>query len=588
MRVIPIALQSHLDTGATTTTYLMRIDPVSPGFPSVGCTMLDRDVVYDDGLGELRYAATTGMTPSSLKSTDSMGVDNGEMQHLLPEGDMGLSEEVLNSGAYDYAKYRIYQVNYEDLSQGHIAIGRGTLGQIRVEDGLTFWSEVTSQVKQLKVPIVEKGSKTCRATFGSQYHGTPGAEVTERFPCKKDLSALWVAGTVSAVGLETNRTFVATGFAATDGAFMPGMVRWLTGANAGRSYEIETQDAALEINLAFETMFPIEAGDGFLIRPDCTKWKDGINGCKHHFGADWRLHYRGEPDIKPADSPGVMTPGALPPAPPAPPPPPPPPPEPPPPPPPPGPPAPPPPPAPGPAPAPGPGPMALTGTVDAYAPTSFASTAGAGVGPGGAFNKNYHGRLTLTGGTSPYSVSLASGSLPAGYSLGVGEVNGNFSAFAVIPNSVLVSDSSLYTVSKSYTFALKVTDGASGEITSASQTVSYPIGLDMSAVSPGGLPADRVIRQTYNVGQAIDITVTISGGVGPLSAVALTQSEFSGVSATLVGTNQVRLQGTPTFGGLPDPWNYVMTNWWTVEDSRPGLGGKGAYVIRVKLSFNRP
>lgn len=312
MRVIPIALQAHLDTGATTTTYLMRIDPVSPGFPSVGCTMLDRDVYYDDGDGEIRYAATIGMTPSSLKSTASMGVDNGEMQHLLPEGDMGLSEEVLNGGAYDYARYRIYIVNYENLSQGHIAFGRGTLGQIRVEDGLTFWSEVTSQVKQLKVPIVEKGSKTCRATFGSQYHGTPGAEVTERFPCGKDLSTLWVESEVDEVGLESNRTFTAA-LGASDGAYMPGMVRWVTGNNAGRSYEIETQIGD-EVNLSFETMFPIQVGDTFEIRPDCTKWRDGFNGCKHHFpDGEWRFHYRGEPDIKPADSAGVITPGAVPP-----------------------------------------------------------------------------------------------------------------------------------------------------------------------------------------------------------------------------------------------------------------------------------
>lgn len=313
MRVIPIALQAHMDTGATTMTYLMRIDPVSPGFPSVGCTMLDRDVVYDDGEGVIVYAATTGMTPSSLKSTASMGVDNGEMQHLLPEGDMGLTEADLNSGAWDYAKYRLYLVNYEDLSQGHVLIGSGQLGQIRVEDGLTFWSEVTSLVKQLKVPIVQKGSKTCRATFGSQYPDSSGAEVTERFPCGKDLGPLWVSRSVSAVGLETNRTFTAAlGVAAS--TYVPGMVRWLTGANAGRSYEVETQSAGGVVNLAFETMFPIQSGDTFEIRPDCTKWKDGANGCKAHFGLDWVFHYRGEPDIKPADNAGLLTPGAVPPA----------------------------------------------------------------------------------------------------------------------------------------------------------------------------------------------------------------------------------------------------------------------------------
>jgi uncharacterized phage protein (TIGR02218 family) len=310
MRYVPPALQAHLDSGETTMTLIMRIDPVSPGFPSVGCTMLDQDIVFDDGLGELTYAATIGLTPSTLQSTSSMGVDNGEGQHLIPEGDMGISEEVLNSGAYDYAKYRLYWVNYMDLSMGKIAISRGTLGQIRVEDGLTFWSEITSLAKLLKTPMVKKSSRTCRATFGSQYIGTEGAEVTERQPCLKDLSGLWDAGTVTSVGLETNRTFTAFALGAAAAFYEPGMVKWVTGANAGRQYEVEIQDADGEISLGFETMFPIEVGDTFEIRPDCTKWPFGDNGCETHFATEWILHYRGEPYLMPQDSDAAITPGA--------------------------------------------------------------------------------------------------------------------------------------------------------------------------------------------------------------------------------------------------------------------------------------
>ena len=311
MRTVPAALQTHLDTGETTMTFIMRIDPVQPGFDSVGCTMLDQDIVYDDGLGELTYHATIGMTPSTLASTSSMGVDNGEMQHLIPEGDMGISEEVLNSGAYDYANYRIYWVNYRDLTMGHIAITRGQLGQIRVEEGLTFWNEITSLAKQLKTPVVKKSSRSCRATFGSQPIGTVGAEFTEKEPCGKDVTGLWSATkTVTAVGLETNRTFTATlGVAAA--YYEPGMVKWITGANAGRQYEVEEQDGSGVVDLAFETMFPVEVGDTFQIRKDCTKWKDEPNGCKTHFSTDWVLHYRGEPYLKPQDSDQAITPGAM-------------------------------------------------------------------------------------------------------------------------------------------------------------------------------------------------------------------------------------------------------------------------------------
>jgi uncharacterized phage protein (TIGR02218 family) len=306
MRYVPPALQAHLDTSSTGMTFVMRIDPVQPGYASVGCTKLDKDIVYDDGLGELTYSATIAMTPSALASTSSMGVDNGENQHLIPEGDMGISEEDLNRGAYDYANFRLYWLCYEDLTLGHVEITRGQLGQIRVEDGMTFWSEITSLAKLLKVPVVQKSSRTCRAQFGSQYPGTPGAEFTERFPCGKDLAALWVAGTVTSVGLETSRTFSSTGLV---GNFVPGMVKWITGDNAGRQYEVESQ-AGATIDLAFESMFPMQIGDTFEIRPDCTKWKVGANSCGVHWGADWVLHYRGEPDLKPQDSDSAVSPGA--------------------------------------------------------------------------------------------------------------------------------------------------------------------------------------------------------------------------------------------------------------------------------------
>ena len=309
MRAIPSALQAHLNSGATTVTFLMRIAPVAPGYAVVGCTQLDRDVVYDDGAGAVRYAATVGLTPSTLAATSSMGVDNGEFQHLVPEGDMGISERDLRAGAYDFATYKVYLVNYEDLSMGHALIGAGKLGQIQIEAGLTFWSEVTSRAKQLKVPITQKGSRTCRSIFGSQPLGTPGGVVTERFPCGKELSGLWQAFTVQSVGLESNRMFTVASWAAPARTFVPGMLRWTSGGNQGRSHEVEVQGALGNIELAFETMFPIQAGDAFEIRPDCTKWKDGANGCKSHFGDQWTLHYRGEPNMKPADGNTVLVPG---------------------------------------------------------------------------------------------------------------------------------------------------------------------------------------------------------------------------------------------------------------------------------------
>jgi len=311
MRAVSSALQAHLDSGSTTVTLLLRIDPVTEGYAPFGAALLDREVVYDDGDGPIAYSPLIGMVPANIVSSASMEVGNTELQHLLPEADLPISEADIAAGVYDFAWYSLYLVNYEDLSMGHIVMpaGHGQLGQMRMESGLSFWSELTELTKLLKQSIVEKDSLTCRAIFGSQPKGS-GAPVEQRFPCGKDTTGMWVEKTVTAVGAESNRTFTASALGAAAGTYVPGMVRWLTGANTGRSIEVEEQEADGTIDLTFETMFPIEVGDTFEIRPDCTKQVNGPNGCKFHFATEWVLHFRGEPLIPVADADQINAPGA--------------------------------------------------------------------------------------------------------------------------------------------------------------------------------------------------------------------------------------------------------------------------------------
>jgi uncharacterized phage protein (TIGR02218 family) len=313
MRAISPELQAHLDGGSTTVTLLLRIDPVTEGYSSIGAALLDRDVVYDDGDGEVTYVASIGMVPANITSSGGMDVGSTEFQHLLPEADLPISEADIAAGVYDYAWFTLYLVNYEDLSMGHVIMpaGHGQLGQMRMEAGLSFWSELTDLSKLLKQTIVERDSLSCRAIFGSMPIGTGGGVIEQRFPCGKDTTAMWLPGAVTSVGLETNRTFRASALGAAANTFVPGMLRWLTGRNAGRTLEVESQDGSGNISLTFDTMFPIEVGDTFEIRPDCTHWRDGPNGCKFHHGdPEWKLHYRGEPDIPIQDADQINTPGA--------------------------------------------------------------------------------------------------------------------------------------------------------------------------------------------------------------------------------------------------------------------------------------
>lgn len=312
-RAIPIALQDHLDSGQTTTCYLILITPVQPNVPAYGVTTLNRPVVYDDGNGEVTYSAAIGVDTTAFQGNANLTVDNAEGTSLMPEFDVPISEEDIRAGLYDFARYAVYLVNYADLSMGHITLRSGTIGQVTIDvDGLSFVNEFRGLSAELKQSVCEKDSLSCRAIFGSQPMGSSIPGPIQRFPCGFDATSLLKSATVVSVGIENTLTFDIT--PDTDmgqDSLNPGIVVWSTGMNAGRTYEIDTNTAGGEITLAHETAFPIQIGDQLEYREDCSKLaRDDEKGCRHWFGPDWVLHFRGEPDIPIGDAGAMETPGA--------------------------------------------------------------------------------------------------------------------------------------------------------------------------------------------------------------------------------------------------------------------------------------
>lgn len=313
-RAIPANLQAHLDTGATTICGILRIEPVRPGYGVIGLTGLDRDIVYNDGDGEVTYLAPVGFTPSAYVATADFAVDNAESKSLFPEFDIPqITEADIAAGAYDYAAYKFMVVNYEDLSQGHILLSTGTLGEMKTIDGLSFMGELRSLFQKFRQSVVERDSLTCRATFGSQAEGSSNAATApkiEKFPCGIVVDDLWQDFTVEQVGEESDLAFSfgasSSSSSSSEPGFFPGVVEWTTGANAGRQYEVGAYDAGV-VTLSFPTAFAIQEGDTGRIRPDCTKQWEGHLSCEF-----WnnRLNYRGEPFIPVGDSGTTAVPGA--------------------------------------------------------------------------------------------------------------------------------------------------------------------------------------------------------------------------------------------------------------------------------------
>lgn len=318
-RNVPAALQAHFDTRTTSLTVLIKVTPKMAKYAPFGITKLDRDVTYNDGTGSLTYSAMVGSVMENMRSTSTMEVGNSQGKHLVPAAQFSIpvSEELIRAGVYDWADYVVYVVNYEDLSMGHWIppAGFGQTGQLSVDDrGQSFQMELTDLTKILKQTIVEKDSITCRADFGSQPIGTGGGVKEQRFPCGAALNWSTTKTVTSVSTSEANTTFRASALGAAASFYVPGMLQWLTGNNTGRSLGVEQQDASGNIVTTDQTAFPVQVGDTFKIRRDCTKWIYGTSGCKDHFSSvsatEWKLHYRGEPFIPIADADAINTPGA--------------------------------------------------------------------------------------------------------------------------------------------------------------------------------------------------------------------------------------------------------------------------------------
>lgn len=311
MKTIPISLQNHLNEDATTVCFLSRIETKEGTV--YGFTSLDEDIVYDDGNGPVTYRAENGFTPSRLQATADLSVDNAELEGLVQE--TGITEAQIRAGLFDYAKVRIYRVNYMSLSDGHEIMDVGTAGETTFSRN-GWKTEFRSLKQQLKQPISRLYSLTCRARFGSMPIGTgPDSNGDSRFeetyPCGKEFT--WANATVTAVNSTT--AFEATALTQSDGFYTLGVVDWLTGDNAGAQMEVgdfaNDSNASNQVTLALPMYFPVQVGDAFRIRKDCSKiWDDADNGCLFHWGSDRALHFRGEPHIPIADAGQNMVPGA--------------------------------------------------------------------------------------------------------------------------------------------------------------------------------------------------------------------------------------------------------------------------------------
>jgi len=156
-------------------------------------------------------------------------------------------------------------------------------------------------------------------TVAFQLKDTQGVDVTSGYT----ITAIYDAGVVttgytdSGTGLITFTTAPASADALTwdgsvtlpapaDSYFVPGVVEWLTGANAGRQNEIESYTAATQtVTLVIPAYQTIAPGDTFKIRRDCDKSKAACIAYGN------LLNMRAEPELPRANATDIQSPAQV-------------------------------------------------------------------------------------------------------------------------------------------------------------------------------------------------------------------------------------------------------------------------------------
>lgn len=161
MKSISAELAAHLEQQVTTLATCLLVTWKDGSLH--GYTSFDQDIEFDGGL----YHSTSGYDPSDVATSADMNVDNLEIVGLQDATltHPSITDEDLLAGLWDYAEYRLFQVNWNDLSQGRLRLRRGKLGEVSL-DRWKFRAELRGLLQFYATTLGRMEGPSCNATFG--------------------------------------------------------------------------------------------------------------------------------------------------------------------------------------------------------------------------------------------------------------------------------------------------------------------------------------------------------------------------------------------------------------------------------------
>jgi uncharacterized phage protein (TIGR02218 family) len=274
MRTVPAELQARLDSGATHLCRCWKI--VRHDGTVLGFTDHDRPLTFEG----VSFEASSGMDARALQTSTGLSVDNAQAVGAVSAA--SISEADIRAGRFDGAEVFHWLVDWQrpDL---RVLLFRGTLGEMRRSDGV-FEVELRGQAEVLNKPVGRSILRSCDRVLGDAKCGFDLD--TPEFSAEVEASAPGEGARIFAAGLSD--------FAAD--WFRHGLVRWLSGGNAGMRGAVKSDrllsDGTRVLELWQAPAAAIAAGDRLRVRAGCDK---SASTCRSKFGN--LLNFRGFPHL---------------------------------------------------------------------------------------------------------------------------------------------------------------------------------------------------------------------------------------------------------------------------------------------------
>jgi uncharacterized phage protein (TIGR02218 family) len=250
MRTLPVGLQAHLDTGATTLCHCWRVTLKTN--EKLGFTDHDVPLSFDGTL----FEADAGFTASNIESSLGLSVDNLDAEGALTSAK--LDEARLRAGDFDHAQIEIWRVNWSDVTQ-RVLMRKGHLGEVTYGDG-AFKAEVrglSHLLSQQKGRLYQFG---CDAELGD-------------VRCGVNVSAAAFVDAGVVVSVE-EAAVVLSDIGFVDDWATRGKLAFTSGANAGKSVGVKRQRSVgsmCRVDLWAVLPFAVSVGDAVSLTAGCDK-----------------------------------------------------------------------------------------------------------------------------------------------------------------------------------------------------------------------------------------------------------------------------------------------------------------------------